>query len=1023
MNTNTQQLPDLKLVPVDDLRPSTTNPRKDFESEKAKQALAELRDSILAQGICQPILARPKPKDGDSPFEIVAGERRYRAAKLGGLDVVPCIIRPMGDREAVEIQVVENLQREDLTELEEAQSYQRLLELKDDAGVACYTVPHLAERFGVERSQIYRRLKLLDLAASDVGRTALENGKLGGRQAVLIARIPDPVARQLALDEVLGPTTSKEPMTFLETKELIERKFMQGLKGAPFKLDDATILPSAGACSACPKMTDNCSHLFSPEEAKEFAKRKVCTDPTCFRAKLDAMWKAKTEDAEKEGKTVLNERQSREVFPEWGEKGEMHHASPYVLLNEKPERSLLKPEVVDTVGTWRSLLAEAEKKTVELAIEAEKAKISKDPDLSKSEKAEAIKLLEKNPPAGGRVPRVLARDQAGVARELVERKLAIVAVETAGEPIFMGKVGSRVTAGSDDFAKQRKKELEAAQLRTAQSIEGMAQVHAALVAIWQPSPVWESLFEIAMGHAGADGLWLIGKWKGLKFAAHNTGKDEAVAKWAGELPPIERQALVPLLLIGQAMKWGGLGAEGFAQIVEGAGLGLKIEEIERAVKDRIKAEKQAKKNKAKEPKAPKKSKAEKKAEEDAEAAKEYRWNDAGVAEAPEVDTPIGGDMPEGTKCEVLLARAPDGQWRYGLALQSRTAGKVAQLVMPAVTHKKFKGFDEALCAGYTEALHYFKDDPVAFKLVAEDADDSVVEMLEGEGGAAPVAAKPEKKNRSQITDEIKSQVRALAEGGKTSQEIAKALGISAPSVHNIKKELGLLKPAGAPAFDDRNAGRVVEFPTKEDAETYLAEQAKRPYFAAYRTRVEKNGQAWDLVYEKIVQDPPVNFAGGTPVAPELMGRVIPVEDNNAKLAEWVKAYTNGMTIAEIARSYGANEADVEGALETARVTPAAAKPVALAYEFAAGDFVEWNGGPGEEPRRGYVIAIDEWQKKTGHKWDTSWIGKCRAVERPKAKNPADRYCVVEGAGLRLIKSAAEIAAKKQEVASMKQEAA
>jgi hypothetical protein len=140
-----------------------------------------------------------------------------------------------------------------------------------------------------------------------------------------------------------------------------------------------------------------------------------------------------------------------------------------------------------------------------------------------------------------------------------------------------------------------------------------------------------------------------------------------------------------------------------------------------------------------------------------------------------------------------------------------------------------------------------------------------------------------------------------------------------------------------------------------------------------------------------------------------LGLVVPGGFESARLAEWVKAYANGMSIAEIARSYGTTEADVEGALETDRVTPPAAKPVALAYEFAAGDFVEWDGGPGDEPRRGYVIAIDQWQKKTGHKWDASWIGKCRAVERPKAKNPADRYCVVEGASLRLVNTAKQAA--------------
>lgn len=702
---NSQILPDLKLVEVAYLRPSPHNPRKDFESEAAQKALRELKDSILAQGICQPILARPL----GAMYEIVAGERRYRAALAAGLDVVPCIVRPLTDNQATEIQVVENLQRSDLSEFEEAQSYQRLLELKDGEA-ACYTVPVLAERFGVEKTHIYRRLALLRLIEG--GRKAMQDGKLSATAAVLLARIPSPERQQAALLAITEPE-GRGPLNFAEARALIVRDYMQGLKGAPFKLDDATLLPEAGPCSTCPKMTDNCSHLFAEGEAADFAKKKACTDPACYRRKLDAAWKIKTEAAAAEGKLVLNERQSRDVFPEWQEAGVMAYESPYVLLNDKPLPAMLKPEVVETVGTWRSLVEAAEKKT------------------------------------GQKVPRVVVRDQSGAAREVVDRQHAVIAIETAGEPIFAGKTGPRPAKGPDSFAEARKREVEAAQLRTAESVEGMSQMHAALVAGWQPSPVWEALFEVAMRHAGGDGLWLVAKWKGLKLDTHNVGKDIAVTRWAAGLSDAERQALVPLLLISGEMKFSGLGSSGFEQINEGAGLGLKLADIERAVKDRMKAEKTAKKAKAEKPaqeaKEPKAKKQSKKEQVAAEAAT-FGWNEHGVATTPRRHSTTG-KLPKGVKCEISVAMAPDGKWRFGCDLSTRMEGNETRGWLPSLASEKFKTADEAKGAGFKNALPFFKNDPAVARIVALDTDAETAASVLGEGGEVPDPKLPDEGDR------------------------------------------------------------------------------------------------------------------------------------------------------------------------------------------------------------------------------------------------------------------------------------
>lgn len=793
-----QSIPQLITVAIGDLRASKTNPRKTF----AETALQELADSIRTQGICQPILARPI---AEGAYEIVAGERRYRAAKIAGLDLVPVLVKPMSDREVLEVQVVENLQRSDLTELEEAESYQAMLALKDDqTGAPIYTADALAGRFGKDRSHIYQRLSLLRLIGP--GREALESGKLGATAAVLVARIPSPDAQAAALKQILAPQHQKEPLSFAETRELISRDFLQGLKGAPFKLEDATLVAEAGPCSTCPKMSDNCAHLFTAEEAEQFKKKKVCTDPACYRNKLDAIWKKRTEAAAAEGKIVLDEKQSREVFPELLEDGTMAYSSPYVFLSDKPAEHLLKPEVVENVETWRRLIENAEQKSAELALAESKAKIQQDSGLTKEQKREALTLLEQNPPSGQKVPRVLARDQRGAAREIVELRLAMLAIESAGDPIFMGKVSGRPASGSSDFDKERKAHVEAAKLRLAENIEALGRIHPQLVEIWEPSGVWEGLFETAMGHAGHDGAWLIAKWKGLKFSTAGTADGnvyDAVGKWAAGLLPAERQALVPLLLMGQLLKNSGPGddLEAFAQA---AGIKLDLKDVAKVAKNSLKKVKPPEEPKA--PKAPKKTKAELKAEENARKAAEFEWNEAGVATKPEIEETIG-DMPEGTECKVAIAFAPDGFWRFGLELVSRTEGKAAMLGLPSLAGDKFKTYDDALLAGFHAALPFFKDDPAAFKVVGGDCEYDYMTEIQGEGGGAPVDANKPKAKRVKIDATMANVAVDLILRGKPHAEIAKGLCISVPSVQNIKKAAGLVVPG---AFEARRAAEWVK---------------------------------------------------------------------------------------------------------------------------------------------------------------------------------------------------------------------
>ena len=165
-----------KMVPIELVHPGPFQPRHNFDDEQ----LQSLAESIRANGILQPILVRRHPQTPNA-FEIVAGERRWRAAQIAQLHEVPVLIRELGDREALELAIVENVQRQDLSPLEEADGYRRLL---DEFG---NTQEDLAKHVGKSRSHIANTLRLLNLPEGV--KLLLEQGKLtaGHARALLNA--------------------------------------------------------------------------------------------------------------------------------------------------------------------------------------------------------------------------------------------------------------------------------------------------------------------------------------------------------------------------------------------------------------------------------------------------------------------------------------------------------------------------------------------------------------------------------------------------------------------------------------------------------------------------------------------------------------------------------------------------------------------------------------------------------------------------------------------------------------------
>lgn len=181
-----------RRVPVDALRPNRYQPRRNFSEE----ALRDLTASIRQHGILQPIVVRPDP-DRPGRFEIIAGERRWRAAQAAQLHQVPVIVTALDNRGALEVALIENIQRQDLNALEEAEAFRRLMT------EFSHTQEKLAEAVGKSRSHIANTLRLLALPETVKG--YLRSGQLsaGHARALITAANPEALARQ-AVEENLS---------------------------------------------------------------------------------------------------------------------------------------------------------------------------------------------------------------------------------------------------------------------------------------------------------------------------------------------------------------------------------------------------------------------------------------------------------------------------------------------------------------------------------------------------------------------------------------------------------------------------------------------------------------------------------------------------------------------------------------------------------------------------------------------------------------------------------------------------
>jgi len=301
-------------IPLDRISESKRNPRTQFDERR----LAELAEDIRQHGVLEPVLVRPLTNGEAGTYELVFGSRRYRASKLAKRETIPATVRELTDAESLELQLVENVQRADTHELDEAQGYAELLNLQPSS-----TVETIAAKVAKSPAYVNGRLQLLKLI--DEAKQAFRAAKLNYSHAFEIARL-QPKDQQRALQECF-PQHRKaaavlkdqkaEAVTVRQLRNWIEREILLDLTNSPFDANDETLLASAGSCALCPKRTGSNPLLFADVQRKS-----TCTDRGCYQSKVNAFVQIRVKRVEAEGEKVLPVSQA----PSWQTKGQASNA-------------------------------------------------------------------------------------------------------------------------------------------------------------------------------------------------------------------------------------------------------------------------------------------------------------------------------------------------------------------------------------------------------------------------------------------------------------------------------------------------------------------------------------------------------------------------------------------------------------------------------------------------------------------------------------------------------------------------
>lgn len=276
---------DFKMIALSEINPDPNQPRKFFDPV----ALESLTNSIQKDGVLQAIVVRPV----NGTYMIVCGERRFKAATAAGLPEIPATIRPLNDEQALEIQFIENIQRDDVHPMDEATTFKQMLENK----LHPYTIEDIAAKINKPVSYVSHRLVLNNLIP-DLQKE-FWSGKFLIGHAVLFARLTHEDQKEVR--KHAKEWSGKEYKSINELKDHIERNIMHVLSKAPFKKDDPTLNPAMGPCTTCPFKSGNNPSLFN-----DIKEQDRCFRPGCYEKKLSSHTiKAVTEALENEPETVF----------------------------------------------------------------------------------------------------------------------------------------------------------------------------------------------------------------------------------------------------------------------------------------------------------------------------------------------------------------------------------------------------------------------------------------------------------------------------------------------------------------------------------------------------------------------------------------------------------------------------------------------------------------------------------------------------------------------------------------------
>jgi ParB/RepB/Spo0J family partition protein len=315
-------------VPTVEINESPFHRRQQWGDLKAFAA------ELKADGILQPLEARQRA----GVYELTFGHRRLRAAKQAKLATVPVVVRERTDQEVIELQLVENAQREGAHPMDVAESFGEL----DKLG---RTIEQIAARFGCETAFVRQRMKLLALAPEV--RKAYLAGKLLDEVAFEIARIAAHEAQLAVLKHDKWVLEDPQRM-----RNLIRKDYMLDLARAPFSTTDGALVPDAGACSACPKRTGQQRELFADVAKKE----DLCLDAPCYRRKCAAQWELVAAAAIDAGEKIIAATQAKKIFRSYashdGRPRELEYGAKYV----EARTSVGYVGSKQIKGTWQSAL-------------------------------------------------------------------------------------------------------------------------------------------------------------------------------------------------------------------------------------------------------------------------------------------------------------------------------------------------------------------------------------------------------------------------------------------------------------------------------------------------------------------------------------------------------------------------------------------------------------------------------------------------------------------------------------------